>query len=176
MHITSLVQKISQIKEKYADAKPMINPPVGDEEIERCSRNLTGHGFPAIPQGYAEFLKICGGYAFDGVELYGTEPVTEEGSSYTLDSLCDMTFDFRKRYEDVCEVSGEGLLCFGSDVCGDYLTYNDKTGKYQHRSHEGLAHVYFECDTFEEFFDKMVYKIEIEEENEKFARSKHDMG
>ena len=148
MPIKSLAQKISQIKEKYADAKPMILPPIGDEEIKRCSRNLTGYGFPPIPQGYAEFLKICNGYAFDCVELYGTESVTEEGSSFTLqEDIGRETFDRRKYYEEYCERSGSNLLWFGRDVCGNFFTYDDKTGKYQRRAHDAIGHIYSEYDT-----------------------------
>jgi hypothetical protein len=163
MQIKSLAQKIIQIKKKYRYLGVMIPPPIGDEEINRCSECLTGYGFPPIPQGYAEFLKICNGYAFDGVELYGTERVKEKGSSYTLRDICGMTFNMHKEYGDEYELC-KSLLRFGKDVCGDYLTYDDKTGNYQHRSHESFVHVYFQCDTFEEFFDKKIYELQIEEE------------
>jgi hypothetical protein len=140
--IKSLAQKIGQIKSKFADSEPLIPPPIGDEEIEMCSSYLTGYGFPPIPQGYAEFLKICNGYAFDGVELYGTEFAKEKGSSFILKDLGDITFDmckeyeeFLKEYEEFLEVSGKNLLWFGKDACGDSFTYDNKTGNYQHRSH-----------------------------------------
>jgi hypothetical protein len=158
--IKSLAQKISQIKRRFADLEPWFPPPIGDEEIEMCSRCLTGYGFPPIPQGYAEFLKICNGYAFDGVQLYGTEFAKKRGSSLKLEALSNITFDMCKRYEEeeFLEVSGKNLLWFGSDACGDYFTYDNKTGNYQHRSHEIPSYVFFECDTFEEFFDKKIYE------------------
>jgi hypothetical protein len=157
MQIKSLAQKISRIKKRFADIGAMIVPPIGDEEIEMCSMYLTGYGFPPIPQGYAKFLKICNGYAFDGVELYGTEPAREKGSSYMLQDIAAVTFEMYKDYGEEYEL-GKSLLWFGRDVCGDYLTYDDKTGNYQHRSHESKVHVYFECDTFEEFFDEKIYE------------------
>jgi hypothetical protein len=160
MQIKTLAQKISQIKRKYADIKPMILPPISDEEIEWCSGCLAGYGFPPIPQGYAEFLKICNGYAFDGVELYGTETAREKGSSYMLKDIAAVTFEMYKDYGEEYEL-GKSLLWFGSDVCGDYLTYDDKTGMYQHRSHESIVHVYFKCETFEEIFDKKIYEMLI---------------
>ena len=158
--IKTLEQKISQIKRKYADIKPMILPPISDEEIEWCNGCLTGYGFPLIPQGYAEFLKICNGYAFDGVELYGTEPAREKGSSYTLKDIAAVTFEMYKYYGEEYEL-GKSLLWFGKDACGDYLTYDDKTGMYQHRSHEIIEYDLFNCDTFEEFFDKKIYEKQI---------------
>ena len=157
MQIKSLAQKISRIKKRFADIGAMIVPPIGDEEIEMCSMYLTGYGFPPLPQGYAEFLKICNGYAFDGVELYGTEPTREKGSSYMLKDIASVTFEMYKDYGEEYELS-KSLLWFGRDACGDYLTYDDKTGMYQHRSHESKVHVYFECDTFEEFFDEKIYE------------------
>ena len=160
--IKTLAQKISQIKRKYADIEPMFLPPISDEEINMCNRCLTKNSFPPIPQGYAEFLKICGGYAFDGVQLYGTKIVKEKGSSFTLKDIAAVTFEMYKDYGEEYEL-GKSLLWFGSDACGDYLTYDDKTGMYQHRSHESIVHVYFKCDTFEEFFDEKIYEMLIED-------------
>jgi hypothetical protein len=160
--IKTLAQKISRLKKRFADIGAMIVPPTGDEEIERCSIYLTGYDFPPIPQGYAEFLKICGGYAFDGVQLYGTKRVKEKGSSFILKDIAAVTFEMYKDYGEEYEL-GKSLLWFGSDICGDYLTYDDKSGMYQHRSHESKVHVYFKCDTFEEFFDKKIYEMLIEE-------------
>jgi len=137
-------------------------PPISDEEINMCNRCLTKYSFPPIPQGYAEFLKICGGYAFDGVQLYGAKRVKEKGSSFTLKDIAAVTFEMYKDYGEEYEL-GKSLLWFGSDACGDYLTYDDKTGMYQHRSHESIVHVYFKCDNFEEFFDEKIYEILIEE-------------
>jgi hypothetical protein len=165
MKIKTLAEKIRRIKEKYADLPPMFLPPASDEEIKRHSRLLTGYCFPPIPQGYAEFLKICNGYAFDCVELYGTESV-EEGLSFPLQDIGRMTFDMGKYYEEYCERSGTSLLWFGMDVCGDFFTYDDKTGKYQHRAHDEIGYVYFECGTFEEFFDEKIYKQQITDDDE----------
>jgi len=160
--IKTLAQKINQIKRRYANIEPMILPPISDEEINMCNRCLTKYSFPPIPQGYAEFLKICGGYAFDGVQLYGAKRVKEKGSSFTLKDIAAVTFEMYKDYGEEYEL-GKSLLWFGSDACGDYLTYDDKTGMYQHRSHESIVHVYFKCDTFEEFFDEKIYEMLIEE-------------
>jgi len=153
MQLNSLEQKISRIKEEYADL-PMILPPACDDEVERHSRFLTRNGFPPIPQGYAEFLKICNGYAFNSAELYGTGSVTKEGSSFTLLDIASLTFERNKYYEEYSGLSGKTLLWFGSDIDGDYFTYDDKTCKYQRRSHECLSDVWEEYDTFEELFDK----------------------
>ena len=154
MQINSLEQKIRRIKEEYTDLL-IILPPACDDEIERHSRLLTGNGFPPIPQGYAEFLKICNGYAFNCAELYGTGSVTQEGSSFTLLDIASFTIEMNKLYEEYGGLSGKTLLWFGSDVCGDhFITYDDKTGKYQRRSHECLSDVWEEYDTFEELFDK----------------------
>jgi len=168
--IKTLTQKINRIKEEYADLPPMILPPADDEEIKRHSRMLTGYGFPPIPHGYAEFLKVCDGYAFDGVELYGTESVTEEGSTFILHDIGSMTFKMNKRYEEYCEQSNKSLLWLGSDAGGNYYTYDDKTGKYQLRSHESIGEVYFEYGTFEELFDRLIYENQItdDEDNIKY--------
>jgi len=160
--IKTLAQKISQIKRRYSDTNPMILPSIDDEEINRCSRCLTEKSFPPIPQGYAEFLKICGGYAFDGVQLNGTKRVKEKGSSFILNDIAAETFEMYKDYGEEYEL-GKSLLWFGTDACGDYLTYDDKTGMYQHRSHESKVHVYFECETFEDFFDKKIYELLIDD-------------
>ena len=162
MGIKTLAQKLSQIKKRYRKLEPMILPPIDDEEIMRCSRYLTKNSFPPIPQGYAEFLKICSGYAFDGAELYGTKNVKEKGSSFTLEDITAVTLEMHKDYGEEYEL-GKSLLWFGRDACGDYLTYDEKTGEYQHRSHESIVHIYFKCDTFEELFDKKIYEMLIEE-------------
>lgn len=131
----------------------MVPRPATDEDLEICNTELRDSDFPEIPEDYAGFLKVCMGFAFNGVELYGPDNITDRETGFTLMDIIEATEDFNEHYVDEGYIDIDyPLLCFGRQN-GDYFTYDPQTCKYQLRDHEDACNtVWGEYDTFEEFF------------------------
>lgn len=133
----------------------LFAPPALTREIEQCNNNLNELKLPLLPDGLIAFLKIWNGFAWNSVEIYGTESVTEKDSNFTLNDIVSASDDFKKYYGDI--LPGD-YLCFGRQN-GDYYTYNPENGKYEVRSHEWIADIWDEYDSFEVFLEKEVGKF-----------------
>ena len=149
-----IAKLINIIKENYGGA--MVVRPCTAEDLAQCDKDLLELEFPQLPDDYADFLKVCGGYAFDSVELYGTDIVSKPNSDFQLIDVVSATEDFNDRYKDEYLEIEYNLLCFGRQN-GDYFTYDHHIGKYQVRYHDcACIDVGGEYDSFEDFFVKEV--------------------
>jgi len=138
------------------DGRLMIPRPATPKDINLCNANLDDSGLPELPKDYIKFLKIWGGYAYDGIEFYGTDHVYDPEDDYALIDIVTATDDFNDYYVYSDEPWLEDAeLCIGRQN-GDYFTYNPETKKYQVRSHECITDIWDEYDTFEELFMKEV--------------------
>lgn len=148
-----IVKWLNSLTEK---GSAMIVEPNTGEDLILCDIDLSDQDFPEIPCEYADFLKICGGFAFDSLELYGTDIVSDPETGFELTDIVSATEDFNEYYveEGYLEIN-HPLLCFGR-WNGDYFTYDSQTGKYQVRSHECISDIWDEYDSFIAFFAKEV--------------------
>jgi len=143
----------------------LLAPAATSDDLFLCDCELSNNDYPVLPNDYANFLKIYGGYAFDSVELYGTDEVTDDEEDFTLLDIVSATIDFNSEYVDEGYLDIDYyLLCFGRQN-GDYFTYDPVTAKYQMRSHECITDIWDEYDTFEDFFTEEVigYSFATEE-------------
>ena len=62
----------------------MIVRPATAEDIEWANNELKKSNLPSIPNDYADFLRHCNGFAFNGVELYGTDNITDNVTNFQL--------------------------------------------------------------------------------------------
>jgi len=142
------------------DCYPMIPRPDTSKDIKMCNANLKELALPELPKDYIKFLKIWGGYAYDGIELYGTDHVYDPEEDYALIDIVTATEDFNDYYVDSVEPWLEDAeLCIGRQN-GDYFTYNPEMQKYLVRSHECITDIWDEYDTFEELFINEILGLE----------------
>lgn len=125
----------------------MVVRPATTEDIEDANKELAGFGLPPIPSGYAGFLQRCNGFAFNGVEFFGTDIVTDPETGFQLIDIVTFTQEQLDYFE-------EGLLYFGR-VDDDIFTFNPDTGKYEARDISGFE-VWEAYDTFEAFLEKEI--------------------
>jgi hypothetical protein len=128
------------------DDGAMIPRPASDEDIVECNKNLIDLGLEPLPQGYIDFLKKNNGLAWNGIEFYSTDQVTEAGNpnGFRLMDLVTMNDEFNERYE-----LDDKVLLGRADE--DYYTYNIQTKKYEALELESRE-VWEECNTFEDLF------------------------
>jgi hypothetical protein len=140
----------------FANSGALVAPPASAKDISRCNADLIHAGFPELPKDYADFLRTHNGFAFDSLELYGTDTVTDSETDFELADIVPATEDFNDCYvnEDYLDID-YSLLNFGR-WNGDYFTYDPQSGKYQVRSHECITDIWDEYDSFASFFEKEV--------------------
>nr|AXS01238.1 hypothetical protein [uncultured bacterium] len=142
----------------------MVLPPASADSLLRCDIELERLWLPELPMGYINFLKICNGYAFDGVELYGTSTADspDPESNYKLRDIVWETCNFREDYGDDDETENYPLLCIGQRN-GDRIIYDSESQTYQLRDHEtAFTDVLEESDNFNDFFDEVVVQWSVE--------------
>lgn len=99
---------------------------------------------PAVPTGYAEFLKTANGYVWESFQFYGTAnyQITEE---YYLPGLPEKNKD-RSVYGP--DMNGKLLLgCFDDN----YIFYDGETEKYSVINKDSFS-VEYESESFDELF------------------------
>jgi len=128
------------------DDGAMIPRPASEEDIAQCQKELIELGLEPLPQGYIDFLKKNNGLAWNGVEFYSTDQVTEADNpdGYRLMDLVTMNDDFNDRYE-----LDEKVLLGRADE--DYYTYNIESKRYEALERESRE-VWEEFDSFADLF------------------------
>lgn len=142
MEIKDIIQSITH------SADPLVADPANDNEISVCNKNLTQQGLPQLPSGFIDLLKVTNGFAWNGIELYGTQRVdSNDGSSYFLNDVISMAeyfADWNRDWND------EIRLFFGrSDE--DLFSYNAQTNMYEILDLTGFD-IMEEFDLFDDFF------------------------
>ena len=68
--------------------------PADTKALKNTDTVLSSHGFPTLPEEYADILKITDGMIWNGIELYGTKSYERDLKGYTLPSITDANMDF----------------------------------------------------------------------------------
>jgi hypothetical protein len=146
--------KAMQILEDNYGSSAMIPRPATKGDITRCNKDLTDLGLELLPEDYVAFLKVCNGFAWNGVELYGTYQVSDPASSagYILMDIVTMSDYGDDRYYDSIKTE---CLYFGR-ADEDVYTWNAATKKYEVRDLSCISDVMEEYDTMVEFFASVV--------------------
>jgi hypothetical protein len=139
---------------KNADMGAWVCRPATDEDIAECKKNLDELGLEPLPPHYEAFLKICNGFAWNGMEFWSTDQVSGDGdASYRLMDLVTMNDDLDDRYSE----NLESEVFYLGRADDDIYTYNTDTQKYEIRSmEEACSESYGEYDTFAELFSYTV--------------------
>ena len=137
------------IKKLENEPAAMIVRPASSKDLAQCQKDMAEIEFPAIPQGYIDFLRAVNGFAFNGIEFFSTDQVTDPENDYTLLDIVSANEDFA----DYCsELSGYVLLGRADD---DLYVYNVETKMYEvldFTGHDTME----EYTTFDELFTQVV--------------------
>jgi hypothetical protein len=102
-----------------------------------------------LPDGYVWFLKQLNGFAWNGIEMFSTDQVTDPDTNYTLNDIVSANEQFRRLNEGFEH-------CFYFGRCDDDLyVYNTKTARWEVLDMTGRD-VMDEHSGFEEFFVAVV--------------------
>ncbi len=122
---------INSLNRDYA----VVCPSASDSDIKNINDELQSLDIPELPDGLANFFKICGGLEFNGMVIYGTYG----------NRIVDYNEDCHDYYDEL-----HHLVFFGV-MDDDIYTYNTITQKYESRDINGME-CWDEYDSFEEFF------------------------
>jgi len=142
------IKEIMKLLEE--DQTAWILRPATQKEINLCQKNLKKIELEPLPQGYIDFLKMHNGFAWNGIEFYGTYRVSilEDPDGFKLIDIISMNDEFNDDYE-----LDEKVLLGRADE--DYFTYDIDTQKYEALERESRE-AWEQFDTFEELFSATV--------------------
>jgi hypothetical protein len=119
--IKKIKTAIIEIFDEIAKTEAFILRPATDDEIKRCNNALNNIGCIAIPEEYAELLKISNGFSWNGFEFFGTYQVREKSSGYILNDIVSV---------NESEGFNENILILAA--CDeDYYVYDAGNKKYR---------------------------------------------
>ncbi len=127
----------------------MIVRPATDEDIAFCNEDLKDMEFPSLPEGYVDFLKMLNGFAWNGIEFYSTDQVTDEETGYILSDIVSANVNFGQQNDDLAHCLQLGR----SDE--DVYVYNTANEHYEVLDRTGRD-VMEEYDNFETLFTGVV--------------------
>ena len=134
------------------DEGAMIFRPASAEDLKICQKDMAEMEFPPIPQGYADFLSKLNGFAWNGIEFFSTDQVTDPETDYMLNDIVSANEDFAEFNEDFLDV--ENYVYLGrSDM--DLYVYNVTNGNYEVLDDVGRD-VMEDFETFEAMFAGVV--------------------
>ena len=108
-----------------ADDGAMIVRPATTEDLKSCQEDMTDEEMPIIPHEYCDFLSKLNGFAWNGIEFYSTDQVTDNDSGYMLNDIVSANESF-VRFN---EVFGHCVQLGRADE--DLFVYNTQNGRYE---------------------------------------------
>lgn len=130
----------------------MVVCPASEEDIKEIIEDLQDNDMPSLPEDYIEFLKNCNGFAFNGVELFGTDIVTDTESGFQLIDIVSFNIEQQSLFEDY--LIDFDLLFFGR-VDDDIYTFDVQNSVYQVRDITSFD-VWDEYSDFDDFISTEV--------------------
>lgn len=141
---------IEDILNKLSDDDgAMIVRPASSKDLAQCQKDMAEIELPPVPQGYIDFLRMVNGFAWNGIEFFSTDQVTDPETNYMLNDIVSANEDFAGYAEDL---AGNVLLGRADD---DLYVYNTQNQKYEVLDFTGHD-VMEEFDTFDDLFANVV--------------------
>lgn len=139
-------------------------------DIEEANNVLANLNMSRIPSGYADFLRHFNGFAFNGVELFGTDIVIDPETGFELIDIVSFSEQQHEIYvgymldwgikdlsEEVLEYVYPHDLLFLGRVDDDIFSYNPQTQQYESRDVNSYE-IWNEYPTFESFWQGEIDK------------------
>jgi hypothetical protein len=127
------------------DEGAMIVRPATAKDLKMCQEDMKEIGFPPIPQDYACFLSKLNGFAWNGIEFFSTDQVTDTETNYTLNDIVSANEMFVEHNEDFSH------CVFLGRADDDLFVYNSKNRRYEVIDMTGQD-VMEDFETFEAMF------------------------
>ena len=131
------------------DEGAMIVRPATQEDLELCQKDMAEMKFPPIPQGYAGFLSRINGFAWNGIEFFSTDQVTDPDTNYMLIDIVSANEMFVE-----CNEGFEHCVFLGR-ADDDLYVYNTQNRRYEVMDMTGRD-VMEDFETFEAMFAGVV--------------------
>lgn len=130
------------------DEGAMIVRPATSKDLAQCQKDLAEMEMHALPQDYVDFLRTCNGFAWNGIQLYSTDQVTDPENDFTLNDIVSANEDFQMHHDEL----PEKLLLGRSDE--DYYTYDTKQEVFEILD-------FTSCDQMEKFesFEELFVEV-----------------
>lgn len=130
------------------DAGAMIVRPASAKDLAQCQKDMAEIELEPVPQEYINFLRKYNGFAWNGIEFYSTDQVTDPETDYTLNDIVTANETFAE-YNDLPEIV---LLGRADD---DLYVYDIVSKKYEVLDFTGKD-VMEEYDSFDALFEEVV--------------------
>ena len=133
-----------------ADDGAMIVRPATAEDLKSCQADMADEEMPLIPQGYCDFLAMLNGFAWNGIEFYSTDQVTDNDTGFMLNDIVSANERFvehNKGFEHCVQLGRADE---------DLFVYNTQNGRYEVLDMTGRD-VMEEYETFEAMFYGVVW-------------------
>ena len=127
----------------------MIVRPATAEDLKSCQEDMAEEEMPHIPQEYCDFLTMLNGFAWNGIEFYSTDQVTDNDTGYMLNDIVSANESFAR----INEGFGHCIQLGRADE--DLFVYNTKNRRYEVLDMTGRD-VLEEYETFEALFARVV--------------------
>ncbi|MBO4520513.1 MAG: YrhA family protein [Alphaproteobacteria bacterium] len=133
------------LKKLEDDDGAMIPRPASSKDLALCQKDMAETELPPVPQGYIDFLRGVNGFAWNGIEFYSTDQVTDPETNYTLNDIVSANEAFADYSDDFKDM----VLLGRADE--DLFVYNIANKKYEVL--DFTAHdVMEDFDTFDAMF------------------------
>jgi len=126
----------------------MIVRPATEKDLKLCQKDMKEMEFPPIPQQYANFLSQLNGFAWNGIEFFSTDQVTDPETNFMLNDIVSANELFVEYNNDFLNVKNYILLGRADD---DLYVYNMESGRYEVLDMTGRD-VMEDFETFEAMF------------------------
>ena len=137
------------LKKLGDDSGAMIVRPASSKDLAMCQKDMAEIGLPAIPQGYIDFLREVNGFAWNGIEFFSTDQVTDPETDYMLNDIVSANEDLTDYSDDF---QGMVLLGRADDDLYVYNTANEKYEVLDFTAHDVME----DFDSFEAMFEGVV--------------------
>ena len=139
--IDDVLNKITEV-----DSGAMIVRPAAEKDIKLCKKDFADSGFTAtLPDEYAAFLQKLNGFAWNGIEFFSTDQVTDPDTEYMLNDIVSANESF----VECCEGLEHCVQLGRADE--DLFIYNTQNRRYEVLDMTGRD-VMEEYETFEAMF------------------------
>ena len=139
MNIDDVLNKITE-----SDGAMIVRSATA-EDLKLCQKDMADMKMPPVPQGYADFLSKLNGFAWNGIEFFSTDQVTDTETDYMLNDIVSANEQFVEYNEGF-----EHCVLLGR-TDDDLYVYNTQNERYEVLDMTGRD-VMEDFDTFEAMF------------------------
>ena len=127
----------------------MIVRPASTDDLAQCQKDMAEMGFAVVPQEYLDFLSKLNGFAWNGIEFFSTDQVTDLETGYMLGDIVSANETFAD-----CNEGCEHCVQLGR-ADEDLFVYNTENSRFEVLDMSGRD-VMEEHESFESLFVSVV--------------------